>query len=277
MSVTLQPARNGWHWKPWSAEFGGTAVLMFAVVTTWYWLVRAGSPWGDFGVRVPILAVVAGGVVVAVAYSPWGRWSGAHLNPAVTLGLYAQKVVGPADLAGYVIAQLLGGTAGFALGRVWGAGVAAPGVSWAAIAPPDTIPEWLAALGELGATAVQLFIVYTILTKARLAKWAGVAGGVLLALAIATLAGVTGAGFNPVRGLGPDLVRGEYPAAWIYLAGPLTGTLVAAALTLIVTRARPKTGKLHHDPDVPCYMRCVLPHSKSSDAPDAEQIPVAVR
>lgn len=92
---------NGWHWKEWLAELAGTAMLLFAVVTAKYWAVRAGSPVSDTPVAVAIIAAVAGLAVIAVAFSPLGRRSGAHLNPAVTVGLWLQKVTGSADLAGY--------------------------------------------------------------------------------------------------------------------------------------------------------------------------------
>ena len=82
---------------------------------------------------------------------------------------------------------------------------------------------------------------------------------VLLAGAIAGLAPVSGAGFNPVRGLAPDVLGDFYPALWIYFAGPLLGALAAAGAVIVRGRV-PRTGKLVHDPAVPCYMRCELPH-----------------
>ena len=105
---SVRPATDGWHWKEWGAELAGTAVLLFAVVTAKYWAVRAGPPYSDPTTRVTIVGTVAGLVVVGVAFSPLGRRSGAHLNPAVTIGLWLQKVTGRADLAGYCTAQIIG-------------------------------------------------------------------------------------------------------------------------------------------------------------------------
>lgn len=53
-----------------------------------------------------IVALAAGAAVVLVAVSVAGRQSGAHLNPALTFGLWLQRTVSPADLAGYGAAQL---------------------------------------------------------------------------------------------------------------------------------------------------------------------------
>jgi glycerol uptake facilitator-like aquaporin len=249
---------NGWHWPEWSSELAWTAFLMFAVVSTWYWLDAFGGVWASFGVRVPILAAVAGAAVIAVAYSPPGRRSGAHLNPAVTFGLWLQDTVSGSDLAGYVVAQTVGGTAGIALGRIWGEAVARFPVQWAAIAPSSALPGVATAGIEAAATAVQLLIVYFMLRSRRTAPWAAVAAGVLLAVAIQTLAKVSGAGFNPVRGLAPDLLRWSFPDAWIYVVGPVLGAAAAGGLGLL--GRRPMTGKLHHDPLMPCRMRCTLPH-----------------
>src|ERR1700742_3483361 len=104
VGTTITPS-NGWHWREWAAEFVGTALLLFAVVTAKDWIVRAGPPLSERWIRVALVGLVAGLVVIAVARSPLGRRSGAHLNPAVTLGLAAQRSVGAADLLGYPAAQ----------------------------------------------------------------------------------------------------------------------------------------------------------------------------
>jgi hypothetical protein len=55
----------------------------------------------------------------------------------------------------------------------------------------------------------------------------------------------------------------SYPAAWIYLVGPVGGAAVAA-VAVIAWGRRPVTGKLRHDPAIACYMRCGLPHQASA-------------
>ncbi len=104
----VKPPVNGWHWKEWWAELAGTAVLLFAIVTAKYWAVHAGPPFSDPTTIVVIVGTTAGLAVLGVSVSPLGRRSGAHLNPAVTIGLWLQKVTGRADLAGYCTAQIAG-------------------------------------------------------------------------------------------------------------------------------------------------------------------------
>jgi aquaporin Z len=145
---------DGWHWREWFAEFVGTALLLFLVVTTKYWVVRIG-PTTSFTFRVAAVGAVAGLVVAGVALSPLGRRSGAHLNPAVTVGFWVQKVVGRADLAGYCLAQMFGGVAGVAA-RVWGAHVGDATIHWAVITPESSVSAASAAAIETAATFGQL-------------------------------------------------------------------------------------------------------------------------
>lgn len=262
---SVRPATDGWHWKEWGAELAGTAVLLFAVVTAKYWAVRAGPPFSDPSIRVTIVGTVAGLVVVGVAFSPLGRRSGAHLNPAVTIGLWLQKVTGRADLAGYCAAQIIGGIAGVAAARAWGPQVADATVHWAVIAPAARINEATAAAVEAGATFAQLVLVFGVLASRRYHQWAPVVAGVLLTTFIVALAPVSGAGFNPVRGLAPDVLANVYPAIWIYFAGPVAGSAAAAAAVIAWGR-RPVTGKLCHDPAISCHMRCALPHRAAASS-----------
>lgn len=255
-----QAPQNGWHWREWAAELVGTAILLYAVVTAKDWAVRAGTPFSDLEVRICIVGTVAGAVVAMVAVSRLGRRSGAHLNPAVTIGLWLQGTVGAADVAGYSIAQVIGGTAGVAIAAMWGSTVTDSTVNWAVIAPSLQISQTAAAAIEAGAVVIQLVCVFALLTSRRYQRLTPVVAGVLLALFIALLAQTSGAGFNPVRGLAPDILAGTYPAVWIYFAGPLVGC-VAAALVIRLRGWHPLTGKLCHDPTIPCYMRCELPHA----------------
>jgi aquaporin Z len=267
-------ASNGWHWKEWWAELVGTAVLLFAVVTAKYWAVRAGPPLSDGAVRVAIVGTVAGLAVIAVAFSPLGRRSGAHLNPAVTIGLWLQKVTGGADAVGYCTFQIVGAIVGVATARVWGPHVAAAPVRWAVIAPANAVPQVSGAAVEAAATLVQLGLVFAMLASRRYRRWAPVAAGFLLTAFIVALAPISGAGFNPARALASDVLAAAYPAIWIYLVGPLAGAAGAAGVVVAWGRS-PVTGKLRHDPTITCHMRCGLPHRTvvASGARAAEESP----
>jgi Major intrinsic protein len=112
---------------------------------------------------------------------------------------------------------------------------------------------------EAAATFIQLLLVFAVLASVRFHRWAPLVTGVMLTAFIITVAPLSGGGFSPVRALAPDVPAGAYPALWIYLAGPVTGS-VAAAGVVLAWGGRPVTGKLRHDPAIDCQMRCGLPH-----------------
>jgi aquaporin Z len=259
VAVVIRGPENGWHWKEWLAEAAGTAVLLFAVVTAKDLAVLAGQPFSMLPLRAAILGLASGVAVAAVAVSALGRRSGAHLNPALTLGLWLQRTVSNGDLAGYWVAQVAGAAAGVSLARLWGPRVTGRRVDWALIHPAAWMAEPAAAGVECAVTLLQLGVVFIVLSSQRHHVWAPAVSAGLLAMAIFLLTPVTGAGINPVRGLAPDLLAAAYPAVWIYIAGPFAGAALAAAAAAGCNR-QPVTGKLRHDPSIPCHMRCTLPH-----------------
>jgi aquaporin Z len=256
-TVTLAP-QNGWHWKEWLAECAGTAILLFAVVTAKDLAVRAGPPLASLPWLTVITALAAGLAVAVVAVSAIGHRSGAHLNPALTFGLWLQRTVSAADLAGYCTGQLAGALLGVTVARIWGPTISRAPVHWATVRPAASVPQPAAAGIECAATLIQLGVVFLLLTSRRHHQWAPAVAGAVLAVAIITLAPFSGGGVNPARVLAPDCLAGAYPAVWIYLAAPLLGAALAAA-ALTASHRRPVTGKLHHDPSVRCHMRCTLP------------------
>jgi aquaporin Z len=255
-SASRAPA-NGWHWKEWWAELGSTAVLLFVIVTARSWAIRGGPPWSDPFATLTIIAITAGLAVAVISFSPLGRRSGAHLNPAVTLGLWLQNVIGRADLLGYGIAQIIGSVAGVAAARVWGPQVARLPVHWAVLTPATWMPSLAAAGIEAGGTFAQFLVLFVLLTSRRHHQWAPLVAGVMLAGFIIVFGRLSGGSFSPIRALAPDVLAGSYPALWIYFAGPIAGSAAAAALVLAWGR-RPVTGKLYHDPGVECHMQCAL-------------------
>lgn len=256
-----QPRRGGWHWTEWACELLGTAFQLFLGFSVVAVLEAPGAPGprliGSAGARLALIGVAFGVLAAIVATSPLGRRSGAHLNPAVTLGFFARGHTHRDDLVGYTVAQIVGaliGAAGFT--AAWGDW--ARGVDSARTAP-SVRSAWVAAGIEAGLTLVLLLVIFAMVSSERTARWTpAVVTGVLSGLIWAG-APYTGASMNPARTLGPDIVVGGYPALWVYFLGPPVGALLAAGLFAVATRRSTLTAKLFHDSDYPTTQRSLLP------------------
>jgi len=165
---------------------------------------------------------------VGLIYSPFGQRSGAHMNPAVTLGYLRLGKIARRDALAYALAQSAGGIAGVALvALALGSAFESAPVSWVATLP--------GARGPLTAFAAEVAISFGMMTTAlacssvpRVAPYTGLCCGALVALYIAFEAPLSGMSMNPARSLASAVFPGLWADFWVYLAGPVAGMLLAA-------------------------------------------------
>jgi aquaporin Z len=256
-----QPAVGGFHPLEWGAELIGTLFqlcLGFMAVAV---LSVRDSPVRIAPLTPRLLGIgaVFGLLAAAVAISPLGKRSGAHLNPAVTLGFFLRGHVHRHDVLGYMLAQVLGALAAAAIFTV------ALG-SWAAdvhdaITQPGAQIGAAAAIGiEAGLTGCLLFVIFNLLSSARTARWTPAVVIALLALLILAGARYTGASMNPARSLGPAAVADHWKLLWVYFIGPPLGAVAAAiAFRVFLPARRTLTAKLFHDERYVSTLRAELP------------------
>ena len=258
-----QPKVGGWHWVEWGCEYVGTAFQLFvgfgvvALFEAPQSPLRRDVPLG--WLRLIIIGAAFGILAAIVAVSPLGRRSGAHLNPAVTVGFWATGHTHRDDVVGYVVAQTLGAlTAAAGFAAAWGSWAA--GVKDATTAPESGLAWWWATAIEAGLTFGLLTVVFTMVSTPQTARYTpAVVVGALAGLIWAG-APFTGASMNPARTFGPDVVHGAFPAWWVYLLGPIAGALLAAgAFKVFTPERRTLTAKLFHDPRYPTTQRSALP------------------
>ncbi len=218
-----------------AAEAAGAFFLVLTIITT---VVAAslnksvaGPPFGSLAVPV------SGGVALAIMVASLGHISGAHLNPAVTLGLAANSRFPWAYVPAYLIAQF-GGAVGAAL-VAWAlyGDKARSLVNLGATYPATGVPDWRALLAEGVVTFLLVLVVISVATDERVAPGiASIAIGAALAAAILVGGPISGAGANPARALGPMIVSAKFTDWWVYVIGPLVGGIFAATVYDLVLR-----------------------------------------
>jgi aquaporin Z len=200
-----------------------------------------------------LTGLAMGATAVGLIYSPWGKQSGAHMNPAVTLTFTRLGKVATRDAAAYVAAQFVGGTAGVLIARLMLGGLLADHhVLYAATLPG----HWGVAAAFFGEAAISCLLVLIILSVSNHPRWAaytGLCAGLLVASYITFEAPLSGMSMNPARTFGSAFFNGNWTAIWLYFTAPPLGMLAGAELYLR-RRSRPAVAcaKLHHQNSKRC-------------------------
>ena len=179
-----------------------------------------------------IMISLAHGSAIGLMVYAFGHVSGAHINPAVTIPMIITKKISPADGAGYIALQLIGGIiAAFALvailpdlGQAVNFGTQAPGDL---INGDPMSALWLEMI-------FTFFLVTTIFLVAVHKKApAGIhgisIGGMVFLLHLVGVP-LTGASMNPARTLGPAIASGFWEFHWVYWVGPIIGGIIAGLI-----------------------------------------------
>jgi aquaporin Z len=206
--------------------------------------------------RLP-MGLAMGLTAAAIIYSPLGRRSGAHMNPAVTLTYLRLGKIAGGDAVGYVAAQFFGGAAGIVLATSMLRGLPAhPAINYVA-----TVPGPAGAFAAFAAEAIISFgMMLTVLCASnnrRLARYTGFLAGLLVALYITVEDPFSGMSMNPARTFGPALLAHTTRWLWIYFTAPIVG-MFAAAETYVLARGRGRVhcAKLNHPAGGPCIFHC---------------------
>jgi aquaporin Z len=221
----------------WLAEFLGTFWLTFGGCGSA--VLAAAFPGGGIGLLGVSLAF---GLTVATGAYAFGPISGAHFNPAVSLGLTIAGRLRPALLPGYVISQVCGAcvAAGvlylIATGRPDAAlgGFAANG--YGAHSPGQY--SILAALtSEVVLTAVFLIVILGATSKQAVRDFAGLAIGLCLTLIHLISIPVTNTSVNPARSTGAALFAPDWAVhqLWLFWVAPLAGAVLGALIHRMIT------------------------------------------
>ncbi len=247
------------HWPEYLIEAGGLGAFMVSAAVFGTLLEYPGSALHralpDPTLRRALMGLAMGLTAVGIIYSPWGKRSGAHINPAVTLTFYRLGKIEPWDAVFYVTAQFVGATAGVL--AVWlaiGPPLANPLVNWVATLPLAGVGTAFAA--EVVISAGLMGVVLFATNRMSLARYTGIFAGILVGTYILLEAPISGMSMNPARTVGSALPARLWTGAWIYFTAPPLGMLAAAEIYLQVRGRRVICAKLHHQNEQPCIFRC---------------------
>ncbi len=254
------------HWPEFAVEalFLAVYVLAAGIVSAWL----EGGPRADLSsasgavARRLLAGLAVGTIVAALIYSPWGRRSGTHMNPAITLAYLRLGKMTRWDAVFYLLAQLAGGVIA---------------VLWLRSGMPSLLPrpmppallsgsigpatEWAAFLTEFVLSAAAMLMILYTSNHARWFRWTGLLYGVVIVGAVASAAPLSNFGINPARLLAVDLSGGLARASWLNLLPPFLGTLAAVELYRLLTgRNEVLCAKLAHNTRGRCIFRCQHPY-----------------
>jgi aquaporin Z len=218
--------------KKFLAEVLGTFLLVF--------IGTASVVMGGLGTALPLaqgfIGLAFGIGLIAAAYAI-GPISGAHLNPAVTLGAFLAGRMPAKEVIPYFVAQLIGGILAPLALMIIASGSATPVTNYAASGWDPT--KWSTAavfLTEAIATFTFVTVILGVTAEKHSTAFAGLVIGLTLAALHFAFIPVSGNSLNPARSIGPALFSGAeaMSALWLYILAPLVGGAVAG----VVAKAR---------------------------------------
>lgn len=197
----------------------GVATFFFVLLGTGAIMIDARTG-GEVGIVGIALAFAFALIVLVYAI---GHLSGGHINPAVTIALWAVRRFPAKDALLYIVAQCVGATAASLvlwgmLGEIGGVGATVPTIA----ASEAFAVEWML-------TFVLMFVIAAVASDERVAYgFAGVAIGLTVGADVIFGYTLTGASMNPARSLGPAVAAGIWDAHWIYWLAPILGAVAGA-------------------------------------------------
>src|SRR5215467_9756002 len=206
-------------------------------------------------VRRMLTGMAMGGTAIALIFSPLGKRSGGHFNPAVTLTFWRLGKVKSWDAFFYIMAQFIGGIAGVLLVSLFATmALADPSVNYVATLPgPRGI--WVAFVAELIIAFILMSVVLRVSNTPYLARYTGLFAGALVATFITFESPLSGMSMNPARTFGSAFGGQLWTGLWIYFTAPVLAMQLAAWVYLR-RQGVVHCAKFHHHNDQRCIFNC---------------------
>jgi len=248
------------HWREFLIEAWALGMFMISAAAVTTWLEHPGAVLsraiGSVNVRLALIGLGMGGTAMALIYSPWGRRSGAHMNPSVTLAFLSLGRIAPVNAVFYIAAQFAGGYAGVLTSiALLGRAFQDPPVHYIVTLPGRGGPA-VAFAAEFAISYVMMLTILMISNLPRWSRYTGVAAGVLICSYVFLESPLSGFSMNPARTFASALAARLWTGLWIYFTAPVGAMWLAARTFHGLT---PWSRRLHH------FAKIVPPTAVQSD------------
>jgi aquaporin Z len=245
------------HWPEYVMEGACLGIFMVAAFAFGTILEHPDSPihqaLPNALVRRFLMGLAMGGTAIAIIYSPWGKQSGAHINPSITMTFFRLGKIKKCDAVFYLAFQFIGGLLGaLAASTILSAWASHPAVNYVV-----TVSGYA---GRIAAFFAEIIIAFVLMTailhlsnNPQWHKFTGLCAGLLVATYITFEAPISGMSMNPARSFASAVPARHWADLWIYFTAPLIGMLSAAEVYLHTNGIR-RVGcaKLHHENSKRC-------------------------
>ena len=249
------------HWPEYLMEAGELGLFMVSACVFTTLLEYPGSPvhmlMPNAFLRQALNGLAMAVTLVLLIHSSWGKRSGAHMNPAMTLMFLRMGKVEAWDAAFYMLFQFVGGVAGVVAAYLAiGNALAHPKVNFV-VTEPGRSGNGMAFAAEVAITFLMALVVLVASNQKRLSRFTPYFAALLLAVYITFEAPLSGMSLNPARTLGSAIPARSFHAIWIYFVAPALGMLLAGEVFVLLRSQRAVfCAKYHHHNSERCIFRC---------------------
>jgi len=253
----LNALRN--HWPEYLIEAWCLGTFMVSACVFGVAIFHPASPavGFSFAVRNAAMGIAMGSTAVAIISSPWGKRSGAHFNPSVTLTFLRLGKIARLDAAFYMLSQFIGGLIGVLVSSLLLGSLLADSMVNFVATVPGKYGVGAAFLAEVIISFLMMTMILFTSNSARLSRFTPFLAGIFVAFYIAVESPISGTSLNPARTLASAIFSGNWTAWWIYFIAPPLAMLAAAEVFVRVKGLKAVLcAKFHHHNRMRCIFNC---------------------